>query len=63
MCEDRRESSTFECVWERESLADRASSPTLALHGLAHTMFGIRGRVCNGSRSNYGMGFSTILVL
>ena len=29
----------------------------LALQGLAHTAFGIIGRVCNGSRSSCGMAF------
>ena len=35
------------CVREREGLALQALSPILALNGLAHTAFGIRGgEVC-----------------
>ena len=45
--EDSRETSIFVCVHEREigreGLAPRASSPMLALHGLPHTAFRIKG--------------------
>ena len=47
--EDGREASTLECVcvWMKkgdwEGLTPWASSPMLALHGLVHTAFGIRG--------------------